>query len=126
MADCRWSCSPGGLRESLDAARNGGPRGPRLSAKRPLRSIEPHVILGPGNEATRVAAGLRLARLQPRRWIVFLVEVAFIDHPSDHAAQRRKKVARLRRSARLHFFLDSLTRQHAEWLLAILPSFDPG
>lgn len=46
--------------------------------------------------------------------------MAFIDHPANHAAQRRQQIARLRRRARLHLRLDDLTCQHPKRLLAIL------
>jgi hypothetical protein len=62
---------------------------PRLGTERPLFSIKRHVVLGPGQEAAALAARLRLAGLQSDRRIIILVEMAFIDHPADHSAQRR-------------------------------------
>jgi hypothetical protein len=92
----------------------------RAGAERPLRAIYRHVFFGPGRETAALAARLRLAGLQPDRRIVVLVKVALVDHPTDHAAQRRQQVAGLRRGARLHLRLDDLARQHRKRLLAIL------
>ncbi len=93
---------------------------PRLGAERPLRPVERHVILGPGHEPAALPARLCLAGPQADGRIVVLVKVALVDHPADHATQRRQQVAGLRRRARLHFCLDNLARQHRKWLLAIL------
>jgi hypothetical protein len=68
---------------------------PRFVAKRPLRAIERHVILGPWEEAASLAARLGLTGLQSDRWVIVFVKVACRDHPADQAAQSRQQVASL-------------------------------